>query len=1306
MNRDVLGFGGILILFLMLLVFIPPIMAETSSHGTFTVTPDFIYINWTNGTINLTSNSDNLTVFIENSSTQVFSNYSQYNRYQIGNYDNLNDTSWNLCFNSTPGGSQNLKFRVQDETLAYTNTSTLLNETNTTFFYLTPYVFCPPGKYYGYFYVKNVTNQTENLTINVSFQIPIDEQNTFNATTNTGFFKGATVSNYGYYHSYYFDTALTQNLTKLTLTLGPSSSNDVDVFLYDSSGNFLAKSINRSSSLEELLYDVPGASEMYEIRVYGNVSANYQGYLYFSTLNITDTSGAELSSVGFGELDANGSSSDQVIVLRNEDDQVLTNVMERKEVYHVDSWLNQNTDKTFQLLVPDFAEKVKIRLEWGQDAGENVTNWTLYLRDSRRVLVETSNGKYINANKTTGSSVLEEYIEYGNAGTFTESNDGFWNVTVKNQSLGSANLNDYNLTAYIYAPNSWLTTNYSTTTLNSSGVGNYTRAVNVNVTTPETNVLNGSYEGFLEYYQASKWKVRLPISFNVRTGTLIVDENISVTSRNSTHNIGFNTVSAPLLIKIPYNNTGGYPLYVSVENTTGNRMYQIGNNSNYVDFFLSDFPTGPINPGTSGFLNVSVQINTTNTHDIAGLYRGFVLLNTTNSTNVTRQSSLFKTFNVTLYTNLTNKIDIIITSINPDLLHPPTSPNNITFGVSVKLVNGTVISDNNLMSYNNFTQIKINETNVTGYGHVLTNIISGAAGGGTGCQADPCYINGTVPANSIGGQFNVYVAIDWNTKMFGGTGINLTGVGTTNNFKINDTGVYLTAISAMSFGQINEGTQNLYFNMTVKNYGPLKVYSPKGRVYFHEGGCTSQLTTIVKDYAGSCFGNPSKSSNASGAYLDYELNPFHASGCWIRFELDVSNISTTNKSCYFTVTSTNKKSHGDLEDIYMLIKEVSTGDGNGDEDGNGAGGGDECSSDSDCTDAYECSAGVCKAVTCTDGFVSDHKCNPYEKTLSITDYESKVSVVQGDSVTTEIGVKNTGNTALDVKLDITHNVTGVTQTITPSAYNIDPDETYSFTVKFTLTNTTKVGNHPITVKAHEKDDEDISATKTITLSVEPLEATKKEINQTYDNYKVLFETLKSRFLAIQPATVSDVNFTKTNRTYGSLLNMLTQIEGYLSNNQYADAADVLEDMNATLVTFEAQINQLLSEGSIFGALQLGGIWTWVAIAVVIVVIVVFLVYLLLPPKKGYHPVYGYRGPAKNPIIAQLNKIKEKIKGIGGGAKKPSKEQTTLSKFEKQPVQPAPQPPSKPAYMEGYKRTETYPYKESLADKLKKKVKKE
>jgi hypothetical protein len=330
------------------------------------------------------------------------------------------------------------------------------------------------------------------------------------------------------------------------------------------------------------------------------------------------------------------------------------------------------------------------------------------------------------------------------------------------------------------------------------------------------------------------------------------------------------------------------------------------------------------------------------------------------------------------------------------------------------------------------------------------------------------------------------------------------------------------------------------------------------------------------------------------------------------------------------------------------------------------------------------------AVACPNGYVSNHKCNPHLKKLSITDYESKVNVSQGGSVTTQVKVKNTGTTTINVKLDVEHNVTGVTQTVTPSSYNIGAGDTHSFSVKFTVSNTTTVKNHLVTLKAYDKNNESVSTTKTIYLSVEPLEETKRIINQTYEDYGNLFETLKSKFLFIQPSSVSDVNYTKTNRTYTSLLTMFDQVKEYLDRGQYADAADLLEDINASLTTFDAQIKELIPGIP-------GDVWTWVAIAVVIIVIIVFLVYLLLPPKKGYHPVYGYRTQPKKTIFAKLEGIGNKIKGIGRGIKRPGgvkKEQMTLAQFE-----------ARKTYMEGYDRTETHPYQEGISEKLKKKMKK-
>ncbi len=238
-------------------------------------------------------------------------------------------------------------------------------------------------------------------------------------------------------------------------------------------------------------------------------------------------------------------------------------------------------------------------------------------------------------------------------------------------------------------------------------------------------------------------------------------------------------------------------------------------------------------------------------------------------------------------------------------------------------------------------------------------------------------------------------------------------------------------------------------------------------------------------------------------------------------------------------------------------------------------------------------------------------------------------------------------------------------------------------MNLSVSNTTEVGYHTITFKAYASDYSGVYTTEDMTLAVKPLEETKKEINQTYDDLKELFSSIVSIFNQIPPS--SEVNYTLANRTYYRLVNMFKDAEEKLKAGNYLDAYSVLKETNSSLTSFKQEVDQIMFET---GQLPLGNLLTWVAILVVIVVIGGFLVYLLLPPKRGYHPVFGYVPKRKIPLTEKLKHLfshLEKIKHLGRGQK-------TLEAFERpMPVErerppPLPEkPPEEKTYMEGYEK---------------------
>jgi len=92
---------------------------------------------------------------------------------------------------------------------------------------------------------------------------------------------------------------------------------------------------------------------MWEIRVYGNYTSTipYNGMIVFTTLNVTNSSDIQVSSIDFGVMNASELKQTEII-LRNEGNLTLSNVAESKELYHVNRFSGSNA-KNFTFFVPD-----------------------------------------------------------------------------------------------------------------------------------------------------------------------------------------------------------------------------------------------------------------------------------------------------------------------------------------------------------------------------------------------------------------------------------------------------------------------------------------------------------------------------------------------------------------------------------------------------------------------------------------------------------------------------------------------------------------------------------------------------------------------------------------------------------------------------------------------------------------------------------------------------------------------------------------------------------------------------------------
>ena len=1268
---------GALAMFLAAIILFFPGSAVTSAGGNLTVMPANVSLNWTGVSINITSNVTNGVFLIVNTSTTIQPQYFGIDLYQVDGadsvYANFSSDKRSACFVQTLSG---MKFLVQNASSGiYTNITDALNQNSSTIYNLTAYQFCPPGYYFGLF---NVTQNgtLDYANISMSAIIPVSSQNTFNESDSKGGFKGALASSASAYHSYYFNTSQAENITGVTINLTWTDYNqDLDMFLFNSSGSLLGKSIERPGSDTINYIALPSSSNMWEVRIFGNISsnANYTGWLYFTTLNATNTSNTNqsIASLQFGSLDPNATSSSINYTLVNVDNKVWTNIMENKEIYRVNSWTsNQSTN--YEFLVPSFAQKIKVKIEWTGSAAR----WNISLNDSSGSLIGNSSDKYYNAN--ISNATREEFVIYN--GPFNSTNDGIWNITVSNSTAISGN---YSLTAYVWIPNSSLISNYpSSFTFNSTGNGNYSKNVSIYLSIPETNITNGSYEGFVEYYKSGEWKFRIPVYFSVKTGTLLINNTLESLTVTLNDNVGFNRLGTNgLNIPLTVKNIGYYNISYTNQ-TSDNKLNntEAGKTSQYMMFNVS-WPNNPLIAGQNDTLNITIFINTSLANE-TGVYTGNITLNTTNAS-VNSSSYPFKIFTIVLNVNLTQYLTVNITSFSPSTVDVPQNVTNITTNISVKLANGSVISSNNIMYVPDFNQTYIVEGNYTADQVVyMQNQTVGDIGGVCPSGFSICSIKSSLPTVTMGGLYYIYAYVRFNTSVLGGTGVNLTGTGRADaQIPVNQNAIQLQGLYAID--NIFETSSTVYI-VEVRNYGPLAATDLQVR--FNKGTCTA--LTISRNIGANTTCSPVANGNVSATDWKTTLSGY-ASYCRLAWTLTAGSVDSDTDCDYMSVNITSNHpsyDNGKITPISLTIfNNAAAPQQQGQQQTT------TCSSNSTCASTQYCAGGSCVTLACPSGMTAvNHVCTRNEGKLEITDYTQKVYVLQGGSNSTRVTVKNSGGYNYTAKLVVTSVVDGLNSSVTPASYSLGTGNSGIFTLNFSASGTINVGYYTLTAKTYADENSSVYAMKNITIGVQPAEQTKGEINKTYGDLKNLFASISSLFNQLPAST--EANYTLANRTYQRLLNMFTDIENKISAGNYLDAKTLLDEANASLASFKQDVDQLRS-GPILPILT--DTMTLVAILVVILVVGGFLAYLLLPAKRGtgFHPALGYTPHEKSPKVSLIKRLFSRKPNLSG-------QQKTLGEYKKEesqkllqaakPAQPAQKPAEGKVYDGSYQKLDKFP----------------
>lgn len=981
----------LIFLFVFILAFLLPTSIgfagtlNSSSMWQFNVTPDTVYVNWTygyTGNFTLGANFTTLNVTIDNSTALHF-NYTTNADSACTEY---------ICAYMIPRNETG-HYRATSKNLASGEAANLTLVNNPI-----QNIWDTPGRYRGSVIVKNSTNTSENLTLPVILDVPIYANN----NTGIGSFIANFTANAADYHSFYFNTSNITNATGVFVnTSALNSSRDLDLFLFDNSGNLLEKSINKNGTTESLLYNYLPLSRMYEVRIYGNSSSqiNYNGNIIFTTLNATHANNLnqQISSIDLGIK--NASMTDQRnITLINGGALSFSNIIESKELYYVNRTLASG-DKNVTFVVPDFVTKIKVILNW-----TGMSNYSFFIYNSSGVAVGSSMSKHLNTKIANANASLEEYNETTNIAP------GTWRVEIKNNTNIANDV--YNLTIYSYVNTTdWITTNYSTSGLafNSSGSNGSNYIIQVNFTIPN-RTLNGVYEGVLKYASGDGVGIKIPLKLNVTTSSLIANGTYNSTTITIDENINVNITR---VVNVTIQNPGLYDIdSITVTNST------TLNYSSYNISITNIQAPSRLSNQSSANISLNFSINTTNTADAVGMYTGWIFLNTSSST---IKSHPYEGFNLTIRVNLTNQISVQINGTDSSETGIPESWFNKTYEARTILVsylklyyiNGTQITGTtSLFNYSNITRVDLYQPNAS---YTVSNLTRAMTGFATNPFENPAdsgnyRFNITVPANLPGGKYQVRANVSYNVGK-------LYGQSTDEALTISGEGFYMSpSTTSISINNASSSSITIIFY----NYGP---NTTSTTINFLKSGCPVTTTLACGVGSGTCTANTENITSISAIpAFTYNTN----------YNATWTITGSGSGSCTAYIVGASKW----YNNVSLSITVANT------------------TSPTTTTTSSSSSSSAATTTTPT-----------YTYKIALTTSIPDTEIVQGENKTYSVSVKNTGNGTLgDVKtsLDLDSSWWSVSPS---SVSSLSKDSTSSFDMTIKPPSTATVKNYTVALKA-------------------------------------------------------------------------------------------------------------------------------------------------------------------------------------------------------------------------------------------------
>jgi len=1183
-------------LFILLLFSLSISMRTSSLLGQFNVTQDQIYLNWTNDyasniTIMVNSSFDNVPILVRNGSSIVTANYSQ----PSGGFADCSE--YYLYIKNETGDCNNT---ISPLAASSNKNITVLDNVN--FNHLN----CSAGRYVAKNFIITNTTSIENVSMMVFVDVPISANNNQNLlTTRIGTFGTSyMLANASTYHSYYFNTSLIKNATGVMINLtGWYSYQDLDLFLFDNSTPIpilKEKSINKTATVESLLYNFLPSNKMWEIRVYGNSSnssISYNGVIVFSTLNATNSSNIQITSLDFGSMN-NNNTKQLNFTLKNEGNLNLSNIVESKELYIVKRFGGNNITN-FTFFVPDssIVSRIKVMLNW-----TGSSNYTLHVYNQDESLVANSTNKYVNANIT--GAVQEEYAET------TSVTNGTWKTMIFNNT--NVTFNPYNVTVYMYvSPTNWINSNYTTMNFISNGETNSTFDLGINLTI-QNNTIDGLYEGYVKYLDGNGAGIRIPISFNATTPMLIVNDSLKSMSISVIDNYGTNNT---IFTDMYLNNSGSYDFSLTFNSSNGilSCVSGTGCSSGYYANFTYN-STDLIGSHSSKIIRTYITFNSSMP---IGIYRGWIFFNATNST-AQFDPKPYNTFNLTLNLNLTNELRVAAVSIisaDGDGVINSSVNENVTLKINVYYINGTEITGD-VLNISNFvvwlTGINITSKIIPSSGNLtLTKYYS------NDFYYDDVYLlNVEVPANSSGEHYKVnilanYTPYNASVSTYGGYSANQTLI-------INRTGLLMSTNSTgCSFGTSlsynpstislanGTGTAKIYVN--ISNYG--NISGSIANITFNESCSAYSVTSTGYDSCGTTVQTSPWFTVSPRGY---------SSSCLVWWTITASS-TYDNTGCTGYIIGTNSTINQwfNPNGISITVKVTIP------------------------------TTTISTATTISSNEGTSGTTGTTNRTatallyLDITSYPSTVSIEQGGNKTETVKVKNINKTITqNVKLEIFGIEDSSWYSIVPSTYvPITNQSEYTFFVTFNIPKSTAVNDYPALFKASSSYN---NTKKNFVIEVTPGEETKTQITLNISNYKTQILSLEKE---LNQSKNKGMNVSEAESLFNQLKQKITSVDAYIALGDFDSAYDLLDDI-------EILINQTKSAMKVGSKLDIGKILNWQSLlkwGVVggAVAGIAFFGYLFWPTPLEYKPETSLKTSKtgfgiKYKIVEILRKIKEKL----------------------------------------------------------------